>query len=96
MMSQRVPSSTVLTNDECTSSSASEGLAGMLFKCCKLAELAGCPLLVLRLSMTAQLLCHVRWKTTRRCDGLWLMRTTWLAENDQKTARLPWRRLPWR
>jgi hypothetical protein len=32
--------------------------------------------------MRAQLLHQVRWKATRRCDGLRLMRTTRLAEND--------------
>jgi hypothetical protein len=57
----------------------------MLFKRLKLAELAGCPLVVLRLSMRAQLLCQVRWKTTRRCDDLMMTRTTRttrLAKND--------------
>jgi|HubBroStandDraft_6_1064221.scaffolds.fasta_scaffold1038933_1 hypothetical protein len=57
----------------------------MLFKRRKLAELAGCPLVVLPLSMSAQLLCQVQWKTTRRCDDLTTTRTTRttrLAEND--------------
>ena len=40
MMCQRVPSSTVLTDDVRTSSSAEEGRVGMLFQSRKLAELA--------------------------------------------------------
>ena len=40
MMCQRVPSSTVLTDDVRTSSSAEEGRVGMLLQSRKLAELA--------------------------------------------------------